>query len=281
MVDYGEDLFQRIVGVHWRKKVPSGTLYANRAIIVTDAHPANVHVTKNGWNWDDMGDLGYAGTGWGEGLDASSISFGGYRRDNKKFAVSGARQDFNGATADPAVDFDMASNDGYDWSPSGSNMNINLNWSYSGGERVIKDPIELHPYVYRVAGGGVGNTDSRFGHVDNTRFLAPKYPRRGGDVIQRCANPSAMEDDDSQRWETIFDAGTTYFNFGPIQVIKGDGPDDAPTLLCVCSLGDPDRKFGVLASRGGAGFTLTFQGHVILHGGADCVGFSAARVSTI
>ena len=265
---FAQDLLTRVVNVRFGG-------YANRAIIVTDAHPANVHATKNGWQWDDIGDLGYVGTGWDDPFtDTSVIVFGGYRRDNiDKFVVSGAKQNWNGITTDPAVPFDSVSNDGYAWSAFGENMDPDLNWSYAKGTRIVNG------YVYRVGGSGVANNSTTWGHVDDDRYDEPKFARYAGSEIQRCSDTSAKEDDDSSTWLPVLSADSRYLEFGPIQVIKGDGPDDVPTLLCLVVLDDPDRKFGVLSSSDGTSFTLTYQGQVIHFGGADPVGFAAAKAS--
>jgi hypothetical protein len=270
---YSQDVLTRIYNVHW------GGEYANRVIVVTDTHPANVHVTKNGWQWDNIGDLGYAGTGWGEFHDPSSITFGGYRRDINKFAVSGFKQNFAGGTADPAVNFDMVSADGYHWSALGADMDPELNFSYSedtGSSRMVNG------FVYRVAGSAIADNSTRWGHVDGKRYLDPKYARYGGSLIQGCDDASAKEDDNNppdHPWQTVLAAGERYSSFGPIEVIKGDGEDDVPTLVCLVTLADDDRKFGVLASSDGISFTLTFQGQIIQFGGAASVGFAAARAT--
>lgn len=268
---YVQDVLTRIINVHWAS-------YANRIIVVTDTHPANVHVTANGWIWDDLGNLGYEGTGWGEFHDPSAITFGGYRRDIDKFAVSGFKIDFVGGSAKPAINFDMVSDDGYLWSEFGADMSPDLNWSYSektGSSRIVNG------YVYRVAGDDVVNDFNRWGQVDDKRFLDPKYARCNGAMIQRCENTEIKEDDEdpptSHPWETVLETSKLYLNFGPIEVIRGDGEDDVPTLVCLVILDDPNHKFGVLSSSDGIEFTLTFTGQIIQFGGADVVGLAATH----
>lgn len=249
--------------------------YDNRIVFAIDHdstldNSPNVYVSTDGATWQSLGSLAYTGD-----TGSTFINLGGYRRDIQKFVVSGVNSVFDG------VDFintniDMVSSDGINWEEFGSDVDADLLFAYSKKAK----KRDVNGYVYRVANGvDFTDTNREWNKVDDKRYDdTSHYARAGGNVIQRCSDITAKEDDDSKAWETVLTAdNVAYVNFGPITVIKGTKSKNKPTVVCVAITPNSPNKFAILSSTDGTNFRETFTGPTIESGGADIVTFSSGR----
>ncbi|MCP1841294.1 hypothetical protein ACVIHI_005785 [Bradyrhizobium sp. USDA 4524] len=266
---YRLDPYQNIINVQLGA-------YDNRIVFAigndgneTDQNPS-VYTSTNGWDWIRQTSASSAYVG-----DASFINLGGYRRDTKMFVVSGVKSVFDGVFF-INTNIDMASADGIRWAHNGANVDASLLYAYS--EKARKR--DVNGFVYRVAGGDVSNAEKIWNVVDDKRFKEPKYARHRARFVQRCDDLAAKEDDNAQPWQNVLVADTRYIDFGPLTVIKGDGPNDVPTVVCVAitPTGSPN-KFAILSSVDGAKFIKTFNGPPVVSGGSDIVSFCSGRVT--